>query len=297
MRRISLLAASWFAFALGPLRADSSVWKVTRNGNTVYLGGTIHLLRTSDLPLPAEFDQAFAASSRLFFETDIAKIQSTEMQRVIATRGMFTDGKSLESVLTPEAWKVAEAYARKSGLPFEQVKQFKPWLFIVVLAQVELQKMGISAEGVDLRLSKQAAAAGKKTGELESFEQHVDYLVNLGAGHESEMVKSSIEDLAEMPQVINKLIAAWKTGDLATIDTFMLDDMRVKYPGIFKDLIVSRNNLWLPKIEDMLKTPEVEFVLAGAGHLAGKEGLIAQLKAKGCVVEQVKATAPAAAKK
>ena len=285
-----------FLLSLTALRANSSVWKISRGGNTLYLGGTIHLVRASDLPLPAEFDTGFAASSQLFFETDLGKLQSPEMQQVVLTRGMFTDGTTLDKVLDPDAWKMASAYAEKAGLPLDALKALKPWLFVVMLAQIELQKLGVSDEGVDLRLYQQARDAGKKTGELEAFEQHINYLVNLGAGHESEMIKSGIDDLKEMPATINQLLAAWKAGDLATIDKYMVEDMRTNYPAIYQELLVSRNALWLPKIEAMLKTPDVEFVLVGVGHLAGKEGLVAQLKAKGYTVEQVKA-APAPAKK
>lgn len=290
MRRLFLLAA-WCA-SLVSLPAATSVWKVTRNGQTLYLGGTIHLLRDSDLPLPTEFDAAFAASSTVIFETDIAKLQSAAMQEVLLTQGMFTDDRTLDRVLSPAAWKAASAYGAKAGIPTDALRQLKPWLFIVTLAQLELQKLGVSAKGVDFRFDELARARGKKTAGLEPFEQHVNYLVNLGAGHESEMVQSAIDDLEEMPEAIDKLIGAWKAGDLATIDRYLVEDMRTKYPAIYQDLLLSRNQLWLPQIERMLTTPEVELVLVGAGHLAGRDGLVAQLKAKGYVVEQFKAPAP-----
>jgi uncharacterized protein YbaP (TraB family) len=291
MRLVTWLTC--FIVPLAALRAETSVWKISRHGQTMYLGGTIHLLRATDLPLPAEFDRAFAASAQLVFETDLGKLQSGAMQEVVLKRGMFADGHTLDQVLSAEAWKVASTYAAKIGMPIDALKQLKPWLFIVTLAQLELEKLGVSDEGVDLRLYKRARSEGKKTSELEPFDQHIDYIVNLGAGHESEMVKSSVEDLEEMPTAIDTLIAAWKTGDLATIDKYMVEDLRTKHPAMHKELLLSRNNLWLPQIERMLTTPEVEFVLVGAGHLAGKDGLIAQLKAKGCVVEQVKAATPA----
>ena len=161
-------------FSTVTLSAQSSVWKVTRGTNTLYLGGTCHVLREDDFPLPAEFDVAFAASGKLFFETDISRVQSAEMQEVIATRGMFADGTTLQKVLTPAAWKAAQAWSAKAGLPLEHVSRMRPWLFTVVMTMVELQKLGISAEGVDMHFFKQAPGAGKKVGQLESFENHLD---------------------------------------------------------------------------------------------------------------------------
>lgn len=275
--------------------AESSVWKVTRGGNTLYLGGTSHVLRQSDFPLPAEFDTAYAASAALYFETDVARLKSPEMQQIVLARGMFTDGSTLEKVLTPEAWQAVVAYCQKSGLPVAQFGRMKPWMFTVMIAALELQKLGLSLEGVDVHFHRKAAAAGKKTGELESFERHISYLTELGAGHESEMIASSIEETAELPEKLNGLLGAWKAGDLAKLDELMLVEMRAKYPAIFKSLLVERNEAWLPKLDELLKTPEVEFVLAGVGHMPGKEGLLARLRERGCTVEQVKA-APSAKK-
>ena len=294
MRRLAPLLG--LLAVASPLVAQSSVWKVTRGANTIYLGGTCHVLRPGDFPLPREFDTAFTASGKLFFETDIARLQSEEMMQVIATKGMFTDGNTLEKVLTPAAWKAAQAWCAKSGLPIEQVSRMRPWLFTLTMAMVELQKLGVSSEGVDMHYFQKAAGAGKKTGELEPFERQLRFLTELGAGHESEMIAQSIEEGDEMSEKFSGLLTAWKNGDLAQLDTLMLQEMRKKYPAIFKELIVDRNKAWLPKLDEMLKTPEVEFVLVGAAHLPGAEGLIAQLRARGCTIEQVRAT-PEAGKK
>ncbi len=276
-----------FLCAAAPLVARSSVWKVTRGHSTLFLGGTIHMLRPADFPLPAEFDTAFAASSRLVFETDVARLQSPDMHAAIATHGMFADGTTLDQVLTPTAWKAATAYSAQAGLPLDAMKQMKPWLFTVMMAALELQKLGISNEGVDFHFFQQAADAGKTTGELESFERHIQHLVNLGAGHESEMIIKSIEDLAELPRTLDDLIAAWRAGDTEKIDALMLRDIRKKYPAVFKNLLADRNQAWLPKLEELLTTADVEFVLVGAGHLSGREGLLALLKARGCKLEQI----------
>lgn len=285
------LLCALLASAAG-LAAESSVWKVTRGGQTFYLGGTIHMLRPADFPLPAEFDAAFAASRRIVFETDIARVQSAEMQAVVAQQGMFTDGTTLDKVLTPAAWKAARDYCAKAGLPVEQMRQMKPWLFTLMMAAVEFQKLGVSSQGVDLTYFRKAGEAGKTTGELESFERHIEHIVSLGAGQESAMIAKSLEDLNELPTILNDLIAAWRAGDLARIDRLMLRDIRRKYPAVFKSLLTDRNLAWLPKLEALLRTPEIEFVLVGAAHLAGPEGLLTLLKARGCTIAPLSLASP-----
>ena len=276
-------------FLASSLSAQSSVWKVTRGGNTVYLGGTIHILRPTDFPLPAEFDTAFAASQKLYFETDIGGMKSADVMAKIAAEGMYTDGNTLDKALTPQAWKAAQEYCARAGIPLERLKGMKPWLFTVTLALVELQKLGISMEGVDHHFYKLAGENGKATGELETVENHLKHIFTLGRGHESEMIAKSIDDLSDLPRVFNQIITAWRAGNMAQLDKLMLRDIRQKYPAIFKDLIADRNAAWIPKIEAMLQSRETEFILAGVGHMPGKEGLLALLKARGCTIEQLKA--------
>lgn len=278
-------------FSCGSLAAQSSVWKVTRGDQTLYVGGTCHVLRASDFPLPAEFDTAFDASATVYFETDIARVQSPEMQQVIAAHGMFSDGKSLDQVLTPAAWKKVETYFSALGMPSEQVRMFKPWMIVILVTATELQKIGVSMEGVDMHYFKRAKAEHKKIGELETFEQQVEFLVQLGAGHESELIANTLEELGDLPKQLDEMLAAWKTGDLAAIDTLMIEDVRKRYPAIYQDLFVERNNAWLAKLDALLKSPEVELALVGAGHLPGKDGLLDQLRARGCRVEQLNAPA------
>jgi uncharacterized protein YbaP (TraB family) len=101
------------------------------------------------------------------------------------------------------------------------------------------------------------------------------------------MVSSSLDDLAQSIENFPKLVAAWRSGDLAAVDEHVLKDMRTQYPEIFRDLIVTRNNTWLASIDGMLQTPETELVLVGVGHMAGPEGLIARLRERGCEIVQL----------
>jgi len=49
--------------------SETSVWKISNGENTLYLGGTIHILRESDYPLPEAFSKAFDESNIIIFES------------------------------------------------------------------------------------------------------------------------------------------------------------------------------------------------------------------------------------
>jgi uncharacterized protein YbaP (TraB family) len=270
------------------------VWKITKDDASIYLGGTIHVLRAKDFPLPPEFDTAFAAATKVYFETDFARVRSPEMQQIVMEQGTFTDGSTLESTLSASAWEQVKAYASSRALPLEQVSRMKPWFLSLMMAVIEMQKLGISQEGVDAHYFDRLAREGKTAGELESFEDQVKFITTMGAGHESEMLQQSIEDLNELPALLESMIQTWRQGDMTKLDRVMLEDMRTKHPKIYESLLVERNRNWMPRIEALFRTPEVEFVLVGAAHLAGRDGLLAQLKARGYAIEQLKAPVAAA---
>ena len=273
------------------LPARTSVWKVTDGGRTLYLGGTVHVLRAADFPLPREFDEAFAASSRVCFETDIERAMSFEMQRVLAGHGMYKDGTTVDKVLGPGAWAAVEAYCGKNDLPAAYLKPMKPWLLSFTLLAHALQKLDCAPDGVDAHFQKKAKAAGKQLGMLETFEQQVEFLVQMGSGHESELVLSTLEDLEGLPAMFDKIISAWRAGDEKQLATMLNDELRKEHPAIYETLMVARNKAWLPVIEQWLRTPETEFVLVGAGHLCGDDGLLRALRARGYTVEQIDAGA------
>ena len=66
----------------------------------------------------------------------------------------------------------------------------------------------------------------------------------------------------------------------------MLQDLKQE-PQMYERLLVERNRNWLPKLEALFSRPGRAFVVVGAAHLVGPDGLIALLKAKGYQVEQV----------
>jgi len=65
-----------------------------------------------------------------------------------------------------------------------------------------------------------------------------------------------------------------------------LASMRQDFPQIYQQLLVERNQNWLPLIESMLNDPGTEMILVGALHLVGTEGVLHALREKGYRIEQ-----------
>ena len=80
---------------------------------------------------------------------------------------------------------------------------------------------------------------------------------------------------------------AWRSGDLEWLEQNIAMPMRNDFPTAYQTLLVKRNNAWMGKIEAMAASDQTEFVVVGALHLAGADGLLEQLAARGYRVTQL----------
>lgn len=267
--------------------ADTSVWVITSGSNTVYLGGTVHLLRPTDYPLPEEYEQAYQASSEIYFETDISAMRDFSVQAQMLQQLSYNDERTLKTVLNTEAYTALSAYAGKLGLPLMMLEKFKPGMVISTLQLLEFQKLGFTPQGVDNYFNTRAIEDAKTLGQLESIEQQIGFLAAMGEGNESEFILLSLRDLEETEAVMEEMIGAWREGNNDKLAEMFIADMQAEAPELYDSLLLQRNLNWIPQIESMLRDADTEFVLVGAAHLVGDQGLLELLSQKGFQVRQL----------
>ena len=276
-------------FALGislSAYAETSLWKVQKNSFTVYIGGTIHVLRNSDYPLPKEFYKAYEDSDIVVFETDLEKFNSPEIQQLLMKKVIYTDGLSLKKVLSSETYDFLKNYCDEVGIPVFSLNHLKPSIIVLTLLVLELKKMGIDQKGVDLYFYQQATTDGKNKEALETVKEQIEFISSMGDGNENNFIVNSIKDLKKTSQIFSKIIDAWKKGNERQFYEAFIGPMKKDYPDLYRTLLVERNRDWLHKIGAYLKTPQKELVLIGVGHLGGEDGIIQGLKKRGYKIEK-----------
>ncbi|GAB4253827.1 MAG: TraB/GumN family protein [Methylomicrobium sp.] len=272
--------------------ADTSLWRVSDGDSELFIGGTIHLLGENDYPLPDEFAEAFDNADELILEIDFSASSSLEAQDRLFRRLQYDDGTQLQDVLSAEAYAGLTRFCRQSGIPVESLQHLKPAMVAINLTMIELQRMGITEVGVDRFFGVKAQSIGKSIGSLETLESQISVLERMGQGQESELILSTLNELSELPAMMETLKAAWRSGDVETLDKIGIEPMRSEYPELYKSLLVERNNAWMPKIQARLATPERELILVGALHLAGRQGILNQLRNRGYRVERYRTDLP-----
>lgn len=266
--------------------SETSLWKISKNGNNLYLGGTIHMLKKSDFPLPAEFSEAFKKSNKLVFETNIDLTKTPGFALKMSQMLTYPAGKTLKDAINDKTYNALKSFLAKNNIPINNFLSFRPSMVVLVLTVIELQKMGMSEPGVDEYFHNKAKKAGKATEYFETIDEQLEFLRTMGQGSENEMILSTINDMGKMQSMMNQLKSAWKSGDENKLVEVGLADMIRDFPGAYQSLLVKRNNSWMPYIEKMMTDKKVEMVLVGALHLVGKDGLLQQLRNKGYRVKQ-----------
>ncbi len=284
MKKMALIAVLSAVFFLSAC-ASAPVWKISKDGQELYLGGSIHTLRKSDYPLPSAFDTAYTNSDILVLEADIGASADPHMAELLLTKTMLPENTSLKDLLRPETYEALALKCTELGVPLETIGRFNPSMAVNILTVIQIQQSGANYTGVDQYYYERAAEEGKPMEFLETVEFQFDTIAQMGAGYEDEYILYSIKDMEQIDDSMALLIDEWKKGGTAELEsTFTL--MKEEFPSVYSAVFTERNNAWLLLIEEYLKTPETEFVVVGFGHLCGDEGLPIQLQNRGYTVDQ-----------
>jgi len=267
--------------------AQSSVWKVSKGNQHLFIGGTIHILGKNDYPLPPAYDRAYKQSKTLVFETDVEKANDPAFMQKLINHFAYQQGKTLRSGLKGSTFTTLKEYCQSSGIPISMLLPYKPQFASLMLTSMELQKLGINLAGVDDHYNRRALKDGKTVRELETIEEQLQFLANMGSGQEDELILSTIKENQQLEELMQLMLGAWRNGDMDTLDKEIVQPMKEEFPSTYQGLLVKRNNNWLPYIKAYLRSPDIEFILVGALHLAGKDGLITKFKNAGYSVTQL----------
>ena len=270
-----------------PVAEDPQIlWKVQSSQNTIYLAGSIHVLQKHHYPLHQAFDDAFNESARVIFEVDPDGQSSPVAQMNMLRKGLYLNGETLPNVLSPGSYATAKANMTELGMHIEDFHRMKPWMAATAVMALELQKLGFeSAYGVDRHFFEKAQAAGKDIQGLETVEFQLDLFDKLPLLIQEQFLLQTLEDLKTLDTQVSEMVKAWKHGNVQELETLLVG--MGEYPELNQALVINRNKDWLPYIEQALQEKEPVFIVVGALHLLGREGLVATLQQKGYIVQQL----------
>lgn len=288
-----LLTIAVFALASVPAWGQSTYsppfWEVRSGNNVVYLLGTIHVGKSDFYPLPNAIESAFRDSDVLALEVDPGN-QEAALAAVMSA--MYPPPDSIENHLAPSLLsnvvKVSAAY----GIPFEQLRQMKPYLLMFTLTTLEYSRLGyVAQQGVEAYLSQGARNQGKRISALESMSQQMQMLDRLSSELQTAMLRITVDEISkgEVAGLVATMVGAWRSGDVEVLDTVLRVEERKLDDALaseFHERFLTERNLNMARqIEAMLRSDEREFVAVGVLHMVGDDGIIAILIDRGYQVK------------
>jgi uncharacterized protein len=262
--------------AATPSLADPALWVIKDKDSTIYLFGTVHVLRPETQWRTPKLDGALKASSELV--TEVAGADDPAVMQPLVIQYGIDRATPLSKKLSPADWDKAEGYAAEMGLPPAAFDGLRPWMASVTLALGPMLKAGFDPKkGVEQVLTAQAKAAGQSLGSLETPEQQIRFFADLSPKDEIDLLESTLDEVDEGPAKLDALVNAWAAGDLKALEAEFVTEMRGKYPPLYESLIVARNTAWAGQLKARLDGKGVSFIAVGAGHLVGPDSVQAQL--------------------
>lgn len=265
-----------------------ALWKLADEDTTIYLFGTVHVLKPETKWRSPELDAALARADTIWTEADVlsqdAQVQAAQLAMNLGTYG--TSGGSLAATLDDGEEKEVREALDILGVPFAAVDGLKPWMAGLQIANVAMMKAGYSpGAGVETTIISEAGAAGKELQYFESVSEQIRFFANLPEDDQIAFLVAGAESIEDDPGLLDRLIEAWAQGDVAEVGEMMSDIDEMGSQRVYDELLVARNARWVPRIEAMLDEPGTVLVAVGAGHLAGPDSVIAMLRAEGHTVE------------
>jgi uncharacterized protein YbaP (TraB family) len=273
---LSIAAAASVALCAGGAQAEPAIWVVKSGHATVYLFGTVHLLKPDAKWMTPKIQKAFDESQTLTEEIDNVD-NPAAMQPLVMQLG-FDTVHPLSSLLTLDENAKLEAAEKDLGLPHKALDTMRPWMAALTLTVLPMTKKGYDpAAGVDRELKAAADARKEPVDGFETAEQQLRFFADMSDAQQIEFLHQSLTEYNDALARIDQLEKAWEDGDVNQISTIVNEDLRKESPELYAKLLVHRNEAFAAKIAERLKGTGVSFVAVGAGHLAGPDSVQAQL--------------------
>jgi uncharacterized protein YbaP (TraB family) len=299
MKHLVRSLATAFAFALvacaqAPAEAEQGaitplLYAVRDQDSTMYLYGTVHVRPRGADWGNARVRAAIDESGEVWTELLMNPEADQQIQILAQRLGTAEPGRPLSSWLTPEENASLNAVTARLGFPQGALEGYKPWLAALTLTVAPLVRAGYDSDsGVDRSIDAYSDAAGKSMRALETAEQQLTFFANLGPDIQREMLREAIAESEDLPAMLGEMSTAWEHGDEEALSQAVVEETRTDYPELYQMLFLDRNNAWMTALTHEMEGSGVDFVAVGAGHIIGRDGLVAQFRARGYRVERVR---------
>lgn len=271
-------------------RDRGALWRLTRDGSTSYLYGTIHVGKLEWVMPGPQLRAALGATDTIALEIDPTDPQMLSRMSAAGVQG--APAPQLAVALVERIARRLDAACLPSQLR-PAIEAQHPVMRALTLSLLEARWAGLDAGyGMEIALAGLGRATERRIVSLESPESQMAALIPKEPAEVDRMIVATLDQLDEgtARRTIARLAAAWARGDMAELAQYerwcecVIDEADRK---LMVRLIDERNPALADGIERLHKDGRKVFAAVGALHMVGPRGLPTLLEARGFTVERV----------
>ena len=257
---------------------DPAMWVVKDEDTTVYLFGSVHILKPGLGWFDDDVKTAFDASDLLVLE--LVEPPAAEVQALFGKLAMDQQGKTLRSKLNDADRAVYETAMGKLGLPVAAFDPFDPWAAAITMSLLAAQKTGFDPNsGVEKQLTAAAKLNNKPIDGLETMQFQLGVFDTLPEAEQVQFLVETAKVIDDVGSTLDKMVDMWAAADPDKLGQLMNEGLTSR--TLYDALLTKRNANWAKWISARMEKPGVTFMAVGAGHLAGPTSVQALLPAYG----------------
>lgn len=266
-------------------QAKPALWQAQRNNQTLYLFGSIHVGTNKLYPLPKKTLEAFGESRQLWVEVDTRHISDStraKIQQLIHLKA----GQKLDQIIPASLYQSLKTKAQQLHLSMTQLETITPWYISIILNQQFYQQLGYNSSlGIDQYFLSLASKAQKPVRSLETVTAQFQALAKLKKD-QIELLRESLNTNDAMKKTLDEIVSAWRSGKEEQLTKLLANDQSSSNKDFSNNILKQRNRQWLRKLTQ-IKAPGKQFIVVGALHLSGPDGLVQLLQKAGYHVKKI----------
>lgn len=268
------------------------IWRAVhpqRPGKVVHLLGSVHVGREDIYPLDRAIVEPFEGSDALVVEVNLQALEPAALLVLVFTRALLPEGETLRDRLSPEAWTALEQAAERMGLPLLTFLPYEPWFVAMNLLVLRNTAGGFDPTlGIDMHFLE-LAEGRMEILELETAALQIDLFDSMPPEVQELMLLDAIDGEVQTTGDLDRLLDLWEAGDADGLERAVLDAAAAdsRFEPLMRRMMIDRNHTMTVRIEELAQERDSLFVVVGAGHVVGDEGIVALLERKGWTVTQL----------
>ncbi len=267
-------------------RDHGFLWRISKDGHTSYLYGTIHVAKFEWMFPGQKVMQALQASDTLALELDML---DADIQKRISNGMAQFHSSALPEKLVNRLRKQAEA----ACVQYSGIANLTPEFQVDTLTLMVGNWDGLyPAYAIDNVLAGIGHSSNKQVVSLETPESQLKLLQMKDAQEIVDLVQDSLDELesGRAHAFLSRIAKIWETADYAQMSNFneWCDCLKTDVEReMMKRLLDDRNPALAEHINALHESGKKVFAAVGSLHMFGPNGLPVLLEERGYHVEQI----------